>query len=313
MKPFFFFALCGLAVLARATERDEKYAFPAPPGCVLKLDSYRGGVIVTEGEKPEIAIAVHMEIGADTEAQGEQMRARLRFDVKQADNAVTVFARNPSETRVRWVWRDDEQIDLTYRITVPRGCDLDVKLINGSVNVERATGRVKARLENGDFFCRQIDGSVDATVEHGNIVISRCTGDVTARTIDGLIRTGTVFGRANLKNASGNVEVLQAKGAVAATAEAGDVIVGFPRQIGGEVNLVSRGGNVRAKIDPDASCRIVATSVWGEVQNGLPLAIEAGARDRNHLTGRLHEGGPVLNLRASGGDVRLEVGETLFE
>src|ERR1043165_257330 len=139
MKPSLFFVFAGLAAFARGAERDEEYAFSVQPGCTLKVDSYRGAVLVAEGDAPQITLAVHMEIGADTEAEAERMRAQLQLEVRQAGNIVTVCARKPSETRIRWVWNDDRQIDLTYRITVPRHCDVDVQVINGSITVSSLT------------------------------------------------------------------------------------------------------------------------------------------------------------------------------
>jgi hypothetical protein len=304
--------LCSIA-LVRAAERDERHVFPVQPGCTLKLDSYRGSVIVTESDEPVVRVSIHMEIGSDTEAEGDRMRAGLQLDVKAADNTVTIFARNPKETRARWVWQEDKQIDLTYRITVPRRCNVDVKVINGNVAIGNLDGRLAAWVENGDISFRQVGGQVEAAVERGNITVSRCVGALTARVLQGVIRTGSIGGAADLKNASGNVEILQAHGPVKAIAEAGDVIVGFPRRIGGEVELTSRGGNVLAKIDPRAAGRIVATSVWGEVHCKLPVTVESGTNGRSRLTAQLNEGGPVLTLRASGGNVRVERGETLFE
>jgi hypothetical protein len=308
-----FFLLAMVAAIASGAERDERFSFPVGPGCTLKIDSYRGSVIVVESDEPTIAIAVHLEIGSDTEAEGERMRRGLQLDVNESNNTVTIFARHPSESRVRWVWREDKQIDLTYRIAVPRRCHVDIKLINGVVTVGDLTGRMTARVENGNVSFRRVEGSVDVAVERGDVVISRCLGDVTARVREGSIRTGTITGAANLKNSSGDVELLQANGPVIASAEAGDVIVGFPRSIGGNAQLTSRGGNIVAKIDPHASCRIVASSVWGVVDCRLAAQIESGANRRTRLTARLGTPGPELTLRANGGDVRLEPGETVFE
>src|SRR3954469_11578982 len=92
---------------AHAVERDERHVFPVQPGCTLKLDSYRGNVTVTESDDPVVEVAVHFEIGADTEAEGDRMRSALQLELKASGNVVTIFARNPSESRIRWVWHED--------------------------------------------------------------------------------------------------------------------------------------------------------------------------------------------------------------
>ncbi len=317
MRPPAFIAVLLCTVLcggrARAAEREERFAFPVQPGCSLKIDSHRGTVVVNESDESVVKILVQMEIGASNDAEAERLRAALQLDVHAAGNVVTIFARNPDESRALWVWREEKQIGLTYRVTVPRRCNADLTVRNGSVTLGSLAGRVRARVETGTISCRQIEGSVDVAVVEGDIVVSRCLGPLTARVQRGTIRTGLVAGRADVQSRSGDVEILLAQGPVSAAAEAGDLTVGFPRAIGGDAKLSTRGGNVVVKIDPAANGRIEASSVWGVVTNRLPLTIESGGSGKSQLTGLLHAGGPRVTARASGGYVRLEPGEPLFE
>jgi hypothetical protein len=299
---------------SHAAERDERHAFAVTPGCTLKIDSHRGAIFINESDEPEIRVLVHLEIGADTEAEADRLRADLQLNVSSAGNVVTVHARNPAESRALWVWREEKQIDLTYRISVPRQCNAEIAVRNGSVTIGNLDGHVAVRVGNGTISCRHITGSLDAVVqEKGDVVVARCLGPLTARVQEGTIRTGPIAGRADLKTSAGDVDVLLAKAAIVASAEAGDVSVAFPRELGGEANLTARGGNVIVRLDPAANARVVASSVWGEVKSRLPLTIESGGNGRSRLTGRLREGGPLVLVRANGGHVRLEPGEPPFE
>jgi hypothetical protein len=312
-KSAAFFLFAALALRGGAAERDESAVFPVSPGCTLKIDSYRGSVDITASDEPQVRVSVHMEIGADTDAEAERLRANLQLEMKAAGNIVSIFARNPRESRALWFWREDQQIDLVYRIAVPRRCNVDARVINGSVTVGALAGAMKARVENGTIFFRGVDGSVSAQADYGDIVVSHCTGAFTARLLRGTIRAGVIGGPIDVKNRSGDVDIMLAKNSVVAVAEAGDVSIGFPRNFEGETRLATSGGSIFATVDPAAGCRIEATSVWGRVHCRLPVAIEAGGNGQRKLVAQLHNGGPLVQLQANGGDIRIEPGEAPFQ
>lgn len=304
-------ALPGVGLL-HAAERDIRHAFPVQPGCRLKIDTYRGRIEVTESDEPEVKILIHLEIGGETEADARRVLDGLQLDVQARDNAVSIVARNPRETRIRWFWQEDEQIELMYYISVPRQCSVDVKTGTGGITVGRLAGQMAARIEKGNIFFRSVEGSLEANAEFGDIVVSRCLGPLTARVLKGKIRAGTLAGAADLRNSSGDVEVMVARGALTARAVAGDLTVGFPRTLGGEAHLTTSGGSIFATIDPRANCQIDASSVWGRVECRLPGAVVSRS-SRDKVAAQLHAGGPLLTLRASGGGVTIAPGEAPFE
>ena len=305
----------GMVVaVARAAERDFVRTFDVQPGCTLAIDTYRGAINVTEADTNTIRVAVHLEIGADSESDAERLLKGFTLDFTQSANAIAVVARHPAETRARFVWHENEQIEPTFRVTVPRRCNVNLKTISGSVIVGNLAGELSAETETGDVFFRHVTGMVTAATKQGDVVVSHCDGSVTARVLAGTIRIGTVTGRCDLKNSSGAVEVLAAKSDVHAYAEAGDANIGVPRDFSGNADVTTSGGNIVVKMDPAASCAVEAsTSLFGHVESRVPLAIDAGRRGGRKLVGHLNRGGAKLLLKASGGNVRIEPGEALFE
>jgi hypothetical protein len=302
-----------LAIAAHGAERDVNQVFPVQPGCTLKVDVDRGGITVEESDASEVRVAIHVEIGADTEAEADRLGEALQLEIKAENNIVSVRARNPVETGVRLTWRDDNPIDLTCKIFVPRRCNVVLTTRHGGITVGSLQGRVVARTGTGTVFLHRIDGSVDARTQNGDVIVSRCSGAAVLRTLGGTIRAGTMGGRVDLKNSGGDIEVQAARAGLTASADVGDVTVGFPRDFSGDSEINASYGNIVAKIDPAASCVVRASSVWGRVQSALPLAVESGGNGRSQLAGRLNQGGPVLTLHANGGQVRITAGEALFE
>jgi hypothetical protein len=297
----------------RAAEHDVKRTFPVQPGCTLQIDTYRGSVIVTESDAAEIAVIVQMEIGGETDADVERVRSGLQLEMNAVGNTVAIRARNPRESRIRWVWRENEQIGLTYRVSVPRTCNVDVKTGTGSITIGNLSGRMKAQAEKGTLFLRYIEGSIDADVETGDVVVSRCSGAASVRLLSGTVRLGTIGGPLMVINHSGDVEVMAARAGGTIATEAGTVTVGFPREIVAETRVTAAGGDVVAKIPADARCRLEARAgFFGAVRCALPVQTTGGASKRK-IVGTFNGGGPLISLRAQGGSVKIESAVPWFE
>ncbi|MSU25274.1 MAG: hypothetical protein EXS32_15830 [Opitutus sp.] len=234
----------------------------------------------------------------------------LQLEIAAVGNTVSIRARHPRESGVRFVWEEKNQVNLTYQITVPRQCQVDLATRTGNITVGNLTGQVQARTETGNIFCRRIDGAVEARTDFGNVTVSHCTGAAVVRVLQGTIRIGPIGGRAELKNSTGDIEVQAARAGITALAEVGDVSVGFPRTFTGEADIRTAGGNIFATIDPAANCTVRASTVWGRVDCALALTVESGASGKSKLTGRLNQGGPVLKLHASGGRVKISAAAT---
>ena len=312
-----FFILTGFltaAVLAgRAAERGLERTFSVEPGCTLRVDTYRGSIAVVEGDAPEIRVSLQLNLGTDNAEEADRAQAALQFEATEENNTVTLRARNPRETGPRFVWNDRQAMTLAWRITVPRRCNVEALTRAGAITVGSLTGRVVAQTEIGTLYLKRIDGSIDARTGQGDVIVSRCTGPVVIRAQGGTIRTGTLGGTADLKNINGDIEVLASHAGLSASAEAGDVQVGFPRDLTGDARLTTSGGSIRVTIDPAANCAINAASGWGRVESSLPMIIDSGANGKSKLVGHLGQDGVSLTLRASGGHVRIAPGETYFE
>ena len=304
--------LSVLALPARAADRDVLRVFPVSPGCQLKVEFFSGAITVDEADVAEVRVEAHFEINSEVEAAAERLIATLNFTASAEGNTVTVRASDPTGKGVRLTLREGPRLKLDCRILVPRRCDVDLRTLDGAINVGSLAGRVVARTTKGNISVRRIDGSVEAQTQSGEIIVSRCSGALVARTQGGLIRAGTIGGRAELHNAGGDIEVFAAMGGLDAVAEAGDVTANFPKSLSADARIKTAYGSITAKIDPALDCSVEASSFWGRVNLKLPLAIDSGGDGTGKLTGRLNRGGVRITLYANGGHVTIVPGETLF-
>lgn len=305
--------LWGICTPVLAIERSLQKRFPVAPGATLKVETYRGGILIEDSDTAEIRVDVRMELATENEAEADGYLKKLELDLFAEGDAVTVRAHNASQTGAHFSWNDKQRIELTFRIRVPRACNLNVATLDGSITIGHIAGRVAARTRTGTISCRNIEGSVEATVDAGDIVVSRCTGAADLNVTRGTIRAGTIFGAAKLRSARGDIEIQNARGDLLARTAGGDVQAGFAKQFQGVADVATDGGNVYVALDPQARCDILASSVWGQVQVVLPSATPAGDNTKRRFAGQLNGGGPRITLRASGGNVRIEASKQFIE
>ena len=297
----------------RAVERSVKQTFPVEAGATLKFSTYRGGVTVESTNEDQIRVEVHIEAGTEDQTLADRLFKNLDLQLTAQGKNVTVQARNPSESRAQFTW-SKTGLDLGFRIFVPRTCHVDLTTTDGNITVGEVGGNVVAHSRGGTISCRQVGGDVRATSDTGEIVVSRCAGAVDLRVTRGAIRAGTIFGAATLRNGRGDIEIQNARGTLTATTAGGDVAAGFSRQHRGEATIKADGGNIFVSLDPAIACEVQASSgLGGQVQSKLPFALLPSGNSKRALAGKLNGGGPLLVLRASGGNVKLEPSTQFIE
>jgi len=122
---------------------------------------------------------------------------------------------------------------------------------------------------------------------------------------------GTVGGRARLETLAGDIEVQTAYGAVEAATSTGDVSAGFARMLE-QSHLRTALGDIHATVNPAEGFSLMASAGLGKVTSKLGLASAIGGKRRGKLAGQFQGGGPLLDLKAGGGNVLIEAGEPVF-
>ena len=289
-------------------ERAIHHVFESTAGASLSLTTYRGSITVDVSDAPEVRVDVEVDAPGTDEKEAERRLDTVDVTFSQKALSLRVVGRRKKPSSIRFDWGQDDRIDLAYHVTVPRHTALVLETSDGSMTVGDGVGSVDAKARVGTLYFKHIDGSVRAETQSGDLIVSRCTGTLALKTLIGTIRVGSAGGRATLKTSSGGIEIQEAKAGVEALAEAGDVAVGFPAGMSAGSTVHADGGSVSARIDPAAHCTVTARSTWGHVSSALPLVITGGASGGGHLSGTLNGGGPVVDLIASGGHVKLQPG-----
>jgi len=289
----------------RALDRVVRQSYPAGPGAALHLDSYRGGIEIKPIAEAQIRIEVNLQVPIDDDREADRLLGRLQLEMKQDHNLVSVIARNPGETRFRFAWQEKQRIKITYTVSVPPGCAVDIATADGDIVVGDVSGPVRAHAHLGAISFRHVYGDIAATADSGDIIGSHCVGAATLKALRGMIRVGTIEGPADFRAVNGDIEVQHALGGINAVAEAGDITCGFGKVLSREAKFATDGGEITLYLDPSVHCTLAASSVWGRVHTTLPFAVQSGGDGRKTLAGSLNGGGPLLAVHADGGQVRI--------
>lgn len=129
----------------------------------LVLDaSVNGGVRVTTWDRDQIEIVAHIEAGARTETEAQQLVDATRI---QTSGTVRAVSPDPED------WPDDASVSTSFEVRVPRRTDLDLTALNGGISVEGVEGEIRAQTINGGILINQAAGDVQARTTNGGVSV----------------------------------------------------------------------------------------------------------------------------------------------
>ncbi len=283
--------LCAALVLLLApaawADDDLERTIPTEPGGTLRIDLPGGNIEVETHSEDSVEL--------DGYASGA---FEFRVDVDDRRGEITVRGSRRGFSFPLFGGR----VELQAR--VPEVFSLDVKTAGGRIDVQDLQGDVQATTSGGRIDLEEIIGDVDVTTSGGRIQAQEIEGDLSARTSGGSIRVSEVTGRVNARTSGGSIRVKEAGGEVIANTSGGPVEVRFDGVPEGR--LRTSGGSIDVEVDESASFDLHAETSGGRVEIDDELEFR-GESKRSKFDGQVGGGGPPLDVRTSGGNVRIRV------
>jgi hypothetical protein len=249
----------------------------------LHLYTFDGGVEIRSWDRPEVLVEV--------EKRGQDQEAVSKIQVlgERTGNRIQIEARHPGKRS--FVVGPFTSPSARFIVSVPRKTNLVVRSGDGSINVERVTGRLELRTSDGGIRTLETSGELLAETGDGTIQLEEVGGRVEVRTNDGSLRVTGVPAVLRARSGDGSVFVRVRRGAVMtedwmiATGD-GPVSVELPDGFDADIEA-----------DPGSD---------GRARSDLTLVnVSGGTRDERVLRGRLGQGGHRLVLRTADGGIRL--------
>ena len=328
--------------LTESTLEDIAETFPVVSGGKLTIDADCGGIDVQSTADDTVSVRIQRAAQIKANRRAAEILKNLDVQIAHEGSDVKIEAKFTG-TAKRWKQRKND-LDVQFDILVPRHYNLDLKTacddisvanMTGDVNVETfsaglrlqdITGRIDARTSVGNIDLKAFDGDVLLQTKGGNITLAAGTGDVKAKTSGGNVQAINVEGVVNAQTSGGHVTLRECKGGADLKTAGGSIEVEndgpvLAKTSGGSIrcqlqetttsqnlllDLETMGGSVNVSLAPDIAATVEAKVLGGSVTTEFPVTADAsGTVKPDQLQGTINGGGPLLKLRAVGGNVIL--------
>ncbi|MDZ7372458.1 MAG: DUF4097 family beta strand repeat-containing protein [candidate division KSB1 bacterium] len=182
----------ALAYTARKEVREVR-AFG--PGARLEVRNVNGSISVLPWGIDSVEVCAEISVRAKDREEAEDFLQDVEIEIRQVGRRLVVQARHPSVASGFWDWvfgQRKPEASVEFRIRVPKDADLELKTVNGAIEVEAVKGRLSFSTTNGRVEARDVGGEVEASTVNGSVRVEFTEVDPHARmefkTVNGGIR-----------------------------------------------------------------------------------------------------------------------------
>ncbi len=282
----------------------------------LEVTTGAGSIRVRTGPSGTVRVRGLVKAHGGSEAQDKVSWIEQNPPIEQDGNMISVGSFQNRELQ--------RNLSVSYDLVVPAETQLRGSTGSGEISTEGIRGPLRVTTGSGGLRVNGVGREVEAKAGSGDIQLESIQGAVTARTGSGGIRaagignsfqaiTGsgdvqlqqTAPGAVEVETGSGSLDLRGLRGGLRAHTGSGDIKVsGEPAD---EWSIQTGSGELNLHLPSSAAFTLRAHSSSGQVNldQDHPLLIQ-GALRRGEISGTVHGGGPVLDLRTGSGNIRIQ-------
>lgn len=224
------------------------------------------------------------------------------FDIEIDSNGSTVVAEADRRGRSGWnLFGSSNNISISFVVFAPQNSSVSGNTSGGSVSAENIINTVSLRTSGGNIDLKDLAGEIDARTSGGSINVENVSGTISARTSGGSVSANYVDGVADLRTSGGSIRLENISAKMSARTSGGSIRADF-LTFADDVDLQTSGGSITIDIQnvSDFDLDLKGNRVNTQLRNFT------GEFERDHIEGRIGNGGPKLTARTSGGSVNLD-------
>lgn len=259
------------------------------PAATLFVETYNGNVSVVPTQSKDI------EVEIEKWATGDQKQVISDFLLGDEITTTGVTENGVSKIIASRVHPEQPNptgitnFGVNLKIKIPTSIVKDVEIVtsNGAVHVEGVTG------------------SVSATSSNAAVDFSRVKGDMVVRTSQGAVGMVDIEGNLDIATSNGTVKVRTAKvlKEVKIATSAGKIDYRSHFDAAGHYSLETSNSPIDFRVPAMSKLSFYVLTNNGTITSELPITDVNP--DANILEGNLNEGGAVVNLTTSNGDITI--------
>ena len=212
------------------------------------------------------------------------------------------------------------------RIAVPQGRQVAVYLAAGKVSATNVKGALTIDVASAPVTTSDTRGDLDIHVGSGAVQVTQARGELTIDTGSGAVTTSDVRGESiSIETGSGEVTAtnlrsnqlsidtgsgnIQVTGLIAPQVSLETGSGSVTADLSGEVwnvNVETGSGDVTLKVPPTLAAEVDIETSSGDIETDFEVAVTRHARD--HMTGRIGEGGGKIDIETGSGGIKLVKG-----
>lgn len=235
-------------------------AMPVDPTLVVQSDN---GDIRANGNAPQLRIVATITGRGWSEQQAQELIGQVGIDLKTSGQKVVIQANKPLGDLAN-------TISISYDISVPNPCGLELTSHNGAIRIEATQGTIHAESHNGSVEVIASNGPTVARSHNGKITVLQFTGDIEATTNNG------------------GVELVQAESGAPAA----------------RIHAVSHNGSIHLTTVPGLSAKAHIQTHNGSIRCDRPISV-IGEIDKQNLNGIIGSGAGELSLETHNGSIHI--------
>jgi hypothetical protein len=264
---------------ARHVEREER-RFTVAGRPQVDVSTFDGSIEIRPWDRPEVLVVI------EKQAYDEEAAATIEIQAEQDGNRVGVRVTAPKmEFLFGLNWRAASLI-----VSAPAASDIQARSGDGSITADGITGNVELRSGDGRIDGTNLAGVLRVRTGDGSISLESIDGELVVSTGDGSISAEGRFSGVRAHSGDGRVRIRATPGSVA----------------GDDWDITTGDGSITLELPEGFDGDIDASTGDGRIHlDGVGISGVTGEFDRDHVRGRLGQGGRTVRLRSGDGRIVL--------
>lgn len=222
------------------------------------------------------------------------------YDITINKTGDAIIAKSVSTSNRSWFFNNSRNYSISFRVTVPIEATVAGETSGGSVKAQNLINGIELETSGGSVTAKDIEGGISLRTSGGSITLENLIGTINARTSGGSISAKNIQGEANVRTSGGSIRLDDISAKISARTSGGSINGSF-LSINDDINLRTSGGSIRLEIPDVTDFRVDLKG--GRVD--APLRNFTGEVEKNHVKGKIGNGGPQMYAKTSAGTVRL--------
>ncbi len=250
----------GKSVMEEVVERSVEFA----PGGRITIVNVNGDITIGSWDRHEVKMKAVKRARAESEEEARLLLDKTTVQLDRTEAVIDIRTAAPKKPG------RNRNVSVAYIVTVPRKIDLEVKTVNGRVDVDDVSGAVEAKTSNGRIELTGIVGTIQAKTTNGKIGLLEVLGPINAKTANGSIKAE----------------------------------VGGSGEQQHEIRAATTNGGIEVTLPKGLKANLKASTVNGKINTVFPVTVK-GLISKS-VDGVINGGGELIHLRTVNGSIRLK-------